>query len=110
MALLFLFDPEPHIQYMVQRIFPHDLLYTEGIVAGLPEIELAAYRCQRYPMFINIVHTTGQPAFIVSGQAKVILSGLGTIGAGLFCIELDINIIEAVLIIMSQDQKKLVGR
>lgn len=110
MVLLFLFNPQTHIQHIVQWIFPHYLFNTEGIIARFFKIELPANRGKRNTVFVNIIHTASKPAFIICGKPKIVSSGLCSIRTRLLGTEIDVNIVEVVFVVMTENEKKLVGR
>jgi hypothetical protein len=109
MELLFLLKAKPYIEYVLQGVFPHDLLNGKSIIPGLPEINFFLGRCQQDSVFIDIIHTTAQPTFIVRSETQVIPARTCTVRPGLFCNKVDIDVIVIVLIVMPEYQEKLVG-
>jgi hypothetical protein len=57
-----------NIHYMQQRIFAHDLLEREMIIAGSFEFCL---RLHKHAMLINIIHRASHPTFFVCCQCKI---------------------------------------
>lgn len=107
---MFFFYPKSYVQYIIKWVFPHDLLNAEIVITGFSEVKLATRWCQRNTVFINIIHAAGQPAFVIRSKAEIVANGLGTVLSRLFGDKVDVNVVEVVFIVMTENKKKLVRR
>ena len=106
--LRFLFHPDAHVQYIFKRVLAHYLFYWKRIIAWFPEKGLASRRSESDPVFINIVHACGQPSFFIGAKRQVKARNTGAIRSWLKGIKVHIDVVEAILVIMPQNQKHLV--
>jgi hypothetical protein len=101
-----LLDADANVQDMLQGVFPHDLFQGERI--GTREVEFGQV-LDLDPVFIDIVHTTAGPAFLVVCQGEVVPSASDRAVARLPNAAPDPDIVEVISVGMAQDEVDIIA-